>query len=218
MPASTATIAWFRQDLRLADNPALSAAVARGGPVLPLFILDESGDWAPGGASRWWLHHSLEALAADLPKAGAPLCLRRGKAEEILPELVKRTDAGAVFWNRCYEPAAVARDKRLKKKLTEEGVDVASFNGALLAKPWELTTGKGEPYKVFTPFWKALRASGARRTNSPAFSTRRQSTTRRTATARTAPAPRGCRRTCTGARSRRARSGRRRSTPLPGAS
>ena len=154
------TLVWFRQDLRLADNPALRAAIDRGAAILPVFILDERGDWAPGGASRWWLHHSLAALAAELRKAGAGLCLRRGKPEAILPTLVKETGAGAVYWNRCYEPLAVERDKKLKASLSDDDVTVKSFNGALLAEPWELKTGQGEPYKVFTPFWKALLAAG----------------------------------------------------------
>lgn len=158
---SRPSIVWFRQDLRLADNPALAAAAARGAPILPLFILDDSGDWAPGGASRWWLHHSLAALSNDLKKLGAPLCLRRGKAQDILHEVVRQCGAAAVFWNRCYEPAAVARDKALKEWLKNDGIEAASFNGALLAEPWELKTGQGEPYKVFTPFWKALQAAGA---------------------------------------------------------
>ena len=155
------SIVWFRQDLRLADNPALNAAVERGAAILPLFILDDSVDWTPSGAARWWLHHSLAALSRDLKSLGAPLCLRSGKAEDILPRLVKETSAGAVFWNRCYEPNAVARDKKLKEQLKTDGLDVASFNGALLAEPWELKTGQGEPYKVFTPFWKALQGAGA---------------------------------------------------------
>ncbi|WP_340117176.1 deoxyribodipyrimidine photo-lyase [Pelagibius sp. 7325] len=161
MPLHSPVIIWFRQDLRLADNPALAAAAERGAPVLALFILDDSGDWAPGGAARWWLHHSLAALSRDLEKLGAPLCLRSGKAEDVLPRLAKETDAGAVFWNRCYEPHAVARDSKLKELLKSDGIEVASFNGALLVEPWELKTGQGEPYKVFTPFWKALLAGGA---------------------------------------------------------
>jgi deoxyribodipyrimidine photo-lyase len=160
MPAAAPTIVWFRRDLRLADNPALAAAAARGAPLLPLFILDTAEDPAPGGASRWWLHHSLEALAGDLRRFGTPLCLRRGVAEEILPELARRVGAGAVFWNRCYEPQAVARDKRLKKKLSDDGLEVSSYNASLLVEPWELQTGAGAPYKVFTPFWRALQAAG----------------------------------------------------------
>ncbi|MGD1877206.1 MAG: cryptochrome/photolyase family protein [Kiloniellaceae bacterium] len=161
MTDTAPSLVWFRQDLRLADNPALSAAVERGAPVLPVFILDDSGKWAPGGAALWWLQHSLAALGKDLAKLGAPLCLRRGAAAEILPKLVKESGAEAVFWNRCYEPDAVARDKALKADLTKAGVAVNGFNGALLVEPWELKTGQGEPYKVFTPFWKALLAAGA---------------------------------------------------------
>ncbi len=165
MPDASPTIVWFRQDLRLADNPALAAAAERGAPLLPLYILDDetAGDWRPGGAARWWLHYSLAALAQDLERLGAPLCLRRGEAAEILPELVTETGAAAVYWNRCYEPFAVARDKALKAALTERGIEVRSFNGNLLVEPWELTTGQGQPYKVFTPFWKALLAAGAPR-------------------------------------------------------
>ena len=129
MPDASPTIVWFRQDLRLADNPALTAAVERGAPVLPLFVLEESGDRAPGGASRWWLHHSLAALSADLKTLGAPLCLRRGKAKDVLPQLVQESGAGAVYWSRCYEPQAVARDKALKAALTGQDVEVRSFNG-----------------------------------------------------------------------------------------
>lgn len=161
MPDSSPTLLWFRQDLRLGDNPALVAAVERGAPILPVFILDDSGDWSPGGAGRWWLHHSLAALGKHLRELGAPLCLHRGKAEDILKDLVRRTGAGAVYWNRCYEPAAVARDKALKAALSDQGLEVKSFNGALLVEPWELTTGQGGPYKVFTPFWKAMLARGA---------------------------------------------------------
>jgi len=148
------TIVWFRQDLRIADNPALSAAAARG-PVLPLYILDDvnAGSWRPGGASRWWLHRSLDALSADL----GGLVLRRGNAREILPDLVKASGATAVFWNRCYEPYAIARDTAIKADLQKQGVEVQSFNGSLLHEPWDVKTGAGGPFKVYTPFWRACR-------------------------------------------------------------
>ena len=163
MPDAAPAVVWFRQDLRTADNPALNAAVDRGAAVLPVFILDEetAGAWRAGGASRWWLHHSLAALAEDLKTLGAPLCLRHGRAEKVLPALVKECGAGAVFWNRCYEPHAVERDKALKASLAKQDIEVKSFNGGLLVEPWELTTGQGQPYKVFTPFWKAMLAAGA---------------------------------------------------------
>lgn len=150
-------IVWFRRDLRIADNPALAAAAERGVPVLPLFILDERD--LPGKASAWWLHGSLSGLSEALRKRGANLVLRRGRPEEELPALVKETGAVSVFWNRCYEPAAMERDKFLKSSLVEAGIEVESFAASLLAEPWQVKTKTGDPYKVFTPFWKALSAS-----------------------------------------------------------
>lgn len=154
------TLLWFRSDLRLADNPALAAALANGGPVAPVFILDDedAGRWRLGGASRWWLHHSLAALAADLAARGSQLILRRGPAEREIERLVAETGAASVVWNRRYEPWAVARDERLKATLKRRGVAARSFNAGLLREPWEVMNGKGEPYRVFTPFWRALRA------------------------------------------------------------
>ncbi|MEA1675767.1 deoxyribodipyrimidine photo-lyase [Nitrospirillum sp. BR 11163] len=154
-----AIVVWFRQDLRLSDNPALTHAARSGLPVVPVYILDDQtpGPWAPGGASRWWLHHSLAALSQALAGLGCPLMLRRGRADVVLHTLVRETGAKAVVWNRCYEPHAVARDSALKAGLKAEGVAVDSFNSALLAEPWTVKTGTGAPYKVFTPFWKAVR-------------------------------------------------------------
>ena len=150
-------ITWFRQDLRLADNPALAAALATGQPVLCLYIHDDEtpGIWRSGGASRWWLHQSLQALSDDIEHIGGSLILRRGGAEDVLLRLVAETKATAVFWNRCYEPFAVERDKRLKTKVTQVGVRAESANGSLLFEPWEVRTGAGTPFKVFTPFWRA---------------------------------------------------------------
>jgi len=149
-------IIWFRQDLRLADNPALRAATAMGAPVLPLFVLDDAapGDWKWGGASRWWLHHSLEALDKSLK---GHLVLRRGDAAKIVKALVKDTKAQAVLWNRCYEPFAMARDADLAEELLAAGITVETYNAALLHEPWELRTKGGKPFGVFTPFWKAIR-------------------------------------------------------------
>src|SRR5215470_6987396 len=151
---------WFRQDLRLADNPALAAAVKSGRPILPVFILDEDspGRWAPGGASRWWLGRSLTALSAALAKRGARLLLRRGEAGPVLERLIRETGAEAVFWNRCYEPWAIARDKAIESGLAKRDIEARSFNAALLQEPWTIETGSGGPFKVFTPFWRALLA------------------------------------------------------------
>ncbi len=149
-------ILWFRQDLRLADNPALTAAVETGEEIIALYILDT--DNTLGGASRWWLHGSLEALAADLGRRGVTLTLRRGRATDIVPALAREAKASAVFWNRCYDPVAIADDEKLAPALAASGVSARSFNGALLLEPSELKTDSGGPFKVFTPFWRALAA------------------------------------------------------------
>lgn len=162
MPTDAApTLLWFRLDLRLADNPALSAAVARGRPVVPVFVLDDqdAGEWAAGEASRWWLHHSLQALSASLGDRGNALVLRRGPAGEAIDRLLAETGADAVYWNRRYEPWATARDEDIKSALRRRGIEACSFNAGLLKEPWEVETRSGGPYKVFTPFWRALRAS-----------------------------------------------------------
>lgn len=149
-------IVWFRDDLRLADNPALTAAARSGRPILALYILDEGGDRRPlGGASRWWLHHSLAALTADLAAAGVPLVLRRGAPEAILPALMAETGAAEVHWNRRYGPAERALDSALKAQAESAGLVAASHNGSLLVEPWTVTTKAGGWCKVFTPFWKA---------------------------------------------------------------
>jgi deoxyribodipyrimidine photo-lyase len=153
------SILWLRQDLRLFDNPALAAAAQRKRPILPVYILDDetSAEWRIGSASRWWLHRSLTSLAAAFGTIGLPLILRRGRAPDVVAELSKEAGADTVFWNRTYEPHAIARDTALKQSLTARGVAVASFNAALLHEPWTVKTKQGEPYKVFTPFWQALR-------------------------------------------------------------
>lgn len=147
------TIVWFRQDLRLSDNPALAWAATRG-PVLPVYIDDDgahSGARRLGGASRWWLHHSLDRLQRSL----GGLVIRSGDPQTIVESLAKDTKASGIAWNRCYEPYAIDRDKRLKALLTASGLEVQSFNASLLFEPWELETGTGGPFKVYSPFWRA---------------------------------------------------------------
>ena len=155
------TIVWFARDLRLADNPALTAAIARGGSVLPLFILDDAdaGQWRPGAASRWWLHQSLVALSTDLRDRGARLVCRSGRAEELLATLIAETSADAVYWSRRYEPWAVARDARIEASLNGQGINVRTFNASLLHDPGTLVNASGGPYRVFSAFCRALRAS-----------------------------------------------------------
>jgi deoxyribodipyrimidine photo-lyase len=150
------TLVWFRSDLRLADNPALAAAMQRGEAVLPVFIHapEEETPWAPGGASRWWLHQSLMALEAGLRAAGSRLTVRRGPSLETVRELVKETGVTTVYWNRRYEPAALAHDTKLKAALTGDGLEAQSFNAALLHEPWTIQNQSGKPFQVFTPFWR----------------------------------------------------------------
>ena len=154
------TIVWLRRDLRLADNPALDAAVASGEPVVCVYVHapEEEGAWRPGAASEWWLHHSLLALDAELRRRGAMLLLRSGPSAEALLALAAECGAGRVTWNRLYEPALVARDAAVKSRLRAAGLEAESCKAALLFEPWELETGSGDPYRVFTPYWRAARA------------------------------------------------------------
>jgi deoxyribodipyrimidine photo-lyase len=154
---TTPSLVWFRQDLRLEDNPALAAAVARGGGVVPVFLWcpKEEGSWTPGAASRWWLHQSLRALDAGLRARGSRLILRRGPARKQLEALALETGAGAVFWNRRYEPVVSTRDEKVQRALRRRGLIAESFNGALLWEPGEVSTRQGRPFRVYTPFWKA---------------------------------------------------------------
>ncbi|MFM8804694.1 MAG: deoxyribodipyrimidine photo-lyase, partial [Planctomycetia bacterium] len=153
------TLVWFRNDLRLDDNPALAAAAARGG-VVPVFIWapEEEKPWEPGSASRWWLHQSLGKLSARLEKAGVALVIRRGPSLDTLRSLAREYSATHVVWNRRYEPAVIKRDTAIKKALTDDGLAVESFNGSLLFEPMQVATKEGKPYQVFTPFWRALLA------------------------------------------------------------
>ncbi|WP_306016340.1 deoxyribodipyrimidine photo-lyase [Oceanicaulis sp. MMSF_3324] len=156
-------IVWFRQDLRLADNPALQAAAASGAPIIPVYILDDDapGGRKPGGASRWWLHHSLNSLSEDLQEINGHLIFMQGAAQAQLETLIQETGAQAVYWNRLYEPWARDRDERIKSALKDDGLKTRSFNGSLIVEPWDIATKTGNPYKVFTPFWKTLKADHA---------------------------------------------------------
>lgn len=166
MPANT-VIMWFRQDLRLSDNPALVKAILQG-RVLPLFILDEGTDWPLGGASRWWLHHSLSALNESLQ---GNLWILAGDAAKLLPQFASEHSASHVFWNRCYEPSIISRDSLIKERLTAHGITATSTNGSLIWEPWENLKQDGTPYKIFTPFYKYAIANNPPTAPSPAANT-----------------------------------------------
>jgi deoxyribodipyrimidine photo-lyase len=154
---SSPTLVWFRDDLRLADNPALRAAIDRGEPVVGVYLLDEEspGVRALGGAARWWLHHSLASLGERLRERGGSLVLRRGAAASVLPELASDAGAGAVFWNRRYGGPEREVDAGLKQSLRAGGLEVRSFQASLLFEPWTVRTGSDTHFSVFTPFWRA---------------------------------------------------------------
>jgi len=159
-PAGPALV-WFRNDLRISDNPALSAAINLGCPVAGLYVLETESDGARalGAAAAWKLHGALDALSNALDTINVPLILMRGSSKDILPKVVDSLGAGACFWNRRYEPAAIATDKGVMALLKNSGVEVMSWNGSLIAEPWQVKTKTGGWYKVFTPFYKAARAS-----------------------------------------------------------
>ena len=152
-----ASLVWFRSDLRLSDNPALNAAVERGGPVIPAFIWtpEEEGNWPPGSASRWWLHQSLAALDGDLRKRGSRLILRAGRSLAALRQLISEAGATAVFYNRRYEPAVRVRDGLVQTELANDKVHVQSYNAGSLFEPPTVHNKQGGPFQVFTAYWRA---------------------------------------------------------------
>jgi deoxyribodipyrimidine photo-lyase len=157
---SNTSLLWFRLDLRLTDNQALLAALRQGGAVIPVFIWspEEEGQWQPGAASRWWLHQSLTQLDASLRQRGSRLIVRRGPTLETIRALFEESGATAVYWNRRYEPAVIDRDRRVLTALHQDGRVAESFNSSLLFEPWTVRTHQGQPYQVFSAFWKACLA------------------------------------------------------------
>jgi deoxyribodipyrimidine photo-lyase len=156
--AGGGTLVWFRQDLRLRDNPALHAAIARGQAVIPLYIWSpqEEGAWPPGGAQRWWLHESLRSLDQELRARGSQLTLAAGPTLGALPSIAAATGARAVYWNDRYEPAAAAAATAAEAELGTAGFETRRFNSALLAEPGRVLTRQGQPYRVYTAFQRAL--------------------------------------------------------------
>ena len=161
--SAPAALVWFRLDLRLADHLPLAAALARGGPVVPVFVWapDEEAPWAPGAASRWWLHHSLEALDAALQRRGSRLVIRRGPTAETLAQLADATGAKAVAFGARVEPAVAARDRAVEAALRRRGLAVERTAADLLFAPGAIRTRAGGPFQVFTPFWRACLAAPA---------------------------------------------------------
>ena len=143
---------WFRQDLRLSDNVALTNA-GKHGKVLPIYILDDenAGGHSMGEASRWWLYHSLQSLNKSLSDK---LSVYKGDPIEIFRAIIAQYGVNSVHWNRCYEPWRIDLDTKIKKFLKSENIEVKTSNGSLLWEPWEIKKNDGSPYKVFTPFYR----------------------------------------------------------------
>jgi len=155
-------IVWFRDDLRLADHPALNAAVASGNPVLAIYILDEVSDGirSMGAAQKWFLHHALLGLSYGLKSFGSRLDVFEGSSTEIIRRLAAETGASAIYWNRRCGEAELAIDAGLKSALHKNGLTVKSFQGNLLHEPYSLKTGSDGPYRVYSPFWRAITSQG----------------------------------------------------------
>lgn len=150
-----AALVWLRRDLRLDDHPALEAATKTKLPVLPVYCFDSSErSWQEGGASKWWLHRSLESLEKDFKSLGSKLFFVKGRPEEKLPEICKELEA-CLFYNRHYSPSEIESEKNLDQALEKSGIASQSFRGNLLWEPGSVRTQQGEVYKVYTPFWKA---------------------------------------------------------------
>lgn len=143
------TIFWFRQDLRIADNPGLFES-AQNSAVMPIYILDTDDSFKMGSASQWWLHHSLSSLNENL---GYNLNVYIGNPRHILFNIIKNNSINTVCWNRCYEPWRIANDLLIKSELKNLNIECKSFNGSLLWEPWEVLKQDKTPYKVFTPFY-----------------------------------------------------------------
>lgn len=152
-------IVWFRRDLRLADNPALRAAMASEKPLILLYIDETNKGRALGGAAEVWLHHSLTSLSEAIESKGGRLILRRGEAAKILDNIIEETGADEVHWNRRYEGWARDIDAAIKTDLKDRGLTVESHKANLITEPWEVETKSGGYYKVFTPFWRFAKAS-----------------------------------------------------------
>lgn len=154
--SNSTTIVWFRRDFRLDDNPALRHAIDRDDKIVPVYIHSphEEAPWEPGEASNWWLHNSLQSLSKTLENIGSRLIIRKGNSLEELRKLIQETKAETLYYNRLYEPAIIERDKVIKSSIKDDGIDVRSYNSALLNEPWEIEKRTGGPFKVFTPYWR----------------------------------------------------------------
>jgi deoxyribodipyrimidine photo-lyase len=154
-------LVWFRRDLRLADQPALREAMAHAERIVPVYVHapEDEAPWEPGAASRWWLHHSLVALAAELERRDSRLIVRTGPTLRELRSLVRETGATMIAWNHAYEPAPRKRDDEIASRLEGDSIEVRKCSGNVLFEPGTLLNAQGQSYRVFTPFWRSAEAA-----------------------------------------------------------
>lgn len=147
-------IYWFRQDLRLTDNSALLHAIQENDSLLLLYIYDtdKANDWPLGEAAKWFLYESLKSLQQDIKKRGGQLIVRKGSAQSILKEIIKKNDISSIYWNRCYDPFSIQRDTQIKAALRQNGITVKTYNSSLLIEPSQIHNSTGGYFKVYTPF------------------------------------------------------------------
>jgi len=151
---------WFRQDLRLADNSALHDALKQFDRVVMVYVHApcELGEWSPGEASQWWLHHSLSSLESSVQKLGGRLIIRSGSSLEQLSDIAKQAQVNTLFFNRAYDPILVERDREIVHSFKNIGIKCREYNGLLLFNPEHISTQTGSPYRVFTPFWNKFQS------------------------------------------------------------
>lgn len=159
-------LCWFRNDLRLSDNPALQSALSNGFTYAVFILEKNSAQRQLGAASKAWLHHSLKKLAQDLAALGIPFVVKQGDPVTEISMLVADLNVEGVYWNRRYQPDDVAIDKAIKSNLIRDGKLVESYKANLLFEPWEIVSaGEKTPYRVFTPFWKVAVKKGVQSTS-----------------------------------------------------
>ncbi len=151
-------IVWFRRDLRLTDNPALTTAIKKCASIIPLYVhqADDKSPWPPAAASHWWLHNSLHNLDLSLQSHGSRLIIQTGEIKQALKQLISKYQVTHLFWNRLYEPSILERDNNIEQWLKTIDIEYQTFNASLLAEPWQIENKACKPFRVFTPFWRRV--------------------------------------------------------------
>ena len=156
--SSKITLLWFRRDLRLYDNPALNWVCENSEQVIPVYIQSEEEEqpWSAGAASKWYLHHSLQALELQLQQYDLELNYYCGNAYKVIKDLIAETGADSLVFNKLYDPHLYERDKQLYLNLHKD-MAINVFDAGLFLKPGSILNNQEKPYRVFTPFYRKAR-------------------------------------------------------------